>query len=692
MTLPDQIEGVPELNQAQGDSFTIQNLIDHAVAHPSEFGISKKSMPSYVSTLKKFSNRYGMGLSSLAASILIDQFEENLAAFGGTETEQSRLNKWVGLLDNVLSSTGKVQTFGEGLRQALDDAGVSVAELAKRIDFEQGTIYRWLSGKYQGPRQPTTTAKIENALALPKDALTKLVANEKFQRSYKQIPLSCWPEKIRFRVRKKALVMSLLPQNWYSLPEEERKRIFHEKVDEVVSGKYKLAQRQRAGVLGSKVYGFSLDEWPKTMRSDWEKFKIYLTSPLSLREEETRQPLSESTLFKTEEDLKYYFSYLVLSHNSDPMLNGKEMDPSELSLALLTVPDLIEDYLKFRLARSGNHNNHSVVFLSYCRKFVRPVKGYFWKNPGLAKQLPKSIQDEVEKLGGWQEYCQSSHREFTKMMGQLKSSRVVKKTRDPFAAIMPILEHSRPRELMLDAIDEFKKDVLLHHVPKRGEIPTTRQAVKWRDLLLLSMLIRWPLRRKHWQLMTYFPGRKGHLQRMENGRLQLVIPYEEFKNSGSSKQFPKRAPEEIRLRYDHFAPFREIIQLTEIYLTQYHPVLVGPSGGHLFPTEQGRGFAGVGRGISIIIEVWSETYISQFSSKPTAIPGVQPFSTHAFRHIVGTDGVKNGTLAEAAWLLVDSPEMVAKAYSHFAPVDGLERAFGNSALFRPRSLDLGGKK
>jgi transcriptional regulator with XRE-family HTH domain len=64
-------------------------------------------------------------------------------------------------------------SFGEALRQALQAAGMSQAELARKLNIDQGQVSRWVNDKTVPHRKAIT--RIENLLTpIYRPRLTKL--------------------------------------------------------------------------------------------------------------------------------------------------------------------------------------------------------------------------------------------------------------------------------------------------------------------------------------------------------------------------------------------------------------------------------------------------------------------------------------------------------------------------------------
>ena len=215
-------------------------------------------------------------------------------------------------------------------------------------------------------------------------------------------------------------------------------------------------------------------------------------------------------------------------------------------------------------------------------------------------------------------------------------------------------------------------------------------AMEWRDYVLVSLLSRFPLRRKHFASMTYKEDDKAeyipngsNLRKLDDGGWLLYLPAKEFKNGNRNKQiFGPNGDQDVTLKLDDHKVFQSFIPIIEEYMNKHRPVLLnGETDGPVFPFSVDAKKDNTADQVSRAVERWTQNYLAENSTHRNGlrIKGVQKFNPHAFRHLVATHVIiQTGSFEPAAFLLLDSIETIQMHYGRFLP--GHRMAIGLRAL------------
>lgn len=660
------------------EQYTIADLINHAQTQPQSV-ISDSSVKSYASTLRSFARQAQLGEAALASELLKDEFEDYLTQVD-SKSDKSRLRKWQQLY-RYLAEVEREKSFGDVFGAALESKGISQTELANKLGIYQSTLSAWKRGKYI-PSNKSLVEKVEVELSLKSGTLTHLLPEVKLE-PHEIIPKSWWPSKWNLgayiAIQKKMATIYFLGQSNLSLSEEDLKPLFYEALERVQNGEYLPDWRRKLRNLTGLSYILHLSDWPTEMQSQWNDIEKYMTSSKGFSNRNRNSQWRATTAALKLGNLEAYVGFLTLPADSDePKLRGLGNKVQELNFAHLLNADNFMQYAEFAFARSGGYPNYLKNLLALLQQITREETGYFYTFP---EKLPNQLTFENKDVEERRAELRELYSELTRHRKDLKEW--VSQLRETFDLIQPILDYQYPRDLVLAGIEEYGRDTMRRYPYQPGQTPGTTAAVQWRNLLLLHMLIRFPLRASHWHNMTFLENNKGHLFYDKDGILSLKLPYSDFKNEANQTYFSTKGHtrnREMILPFEDDSPLGEVRELAEIYLSHFHPVIARRNSPYVFCGEQGQKLRH--DGLSAYIRHWSFLYLSMFSYKKTCIEGVYSFPIHTFRHIVASDAVKNESIDAAAALLLDDPKQVLKSYARFLPEDAVSRAFKSKTIFR----------
>lgn len=371
-----------------------------------------------------------------------------------------------------------------------------------------------------------------------------------------------------------------------------------------------------------------------------------------------------------------FLGFLALS----PAQGGFGMQNDQLdTLAWLTRVDRIVKYLKWVRRRSDNILHEGLfTLLDTMRAHLRPKTGYVWLTPALAGTLP----DDEWPLGRpnphelaevWQLRCHAAYDALMDYTRKLKAEGKTQKSRDPREVFKDIVASEFPMRELVRLIQAIENDP--------PPVIQKRNYASWvRDVLLLKMLNRHPLRAHHFSIMK-FRGPGANLSRVGSG-WQLHFDVEDFKNAKS----------ETISSYTVSLDGSLVLWLNR-YLSEARPLMMGESEcNFLFlPSRVGNRVETTDT-IEAGIEpngAWSPGGIYQRVKALTALYTVNGIglNIHGFRHVAATDHLKRHPkeYAVVAKILNDKLETVIREYDHTEMQDGV-RTLNSSIEDAERAL------
>lgn len=649
---------------------------------------AERTVASYLSHLNAFMRYFERTDRSSTVEDFGVNFEDRLNTFmkatGSPNATASALRAWSRIHVELHQSTSLPASFSAALAMLMMKSGRTQADIARAAGMKRASV---LSGWMLGNRRPTDpeqVVKLEVALDVVPGTLSSKLSFCPVRRAT-IIPKAWWPETWQKYYgpygRQRNKVIDLIPKHLLSGPLEALKPAFDDALRKVIEGVGEPRFRQKIRKLMKSRYRLALKKWPAQLRGEFLALTEYKTAPSGLGNKERRGEWEEETVGIRQHSLESFFGFLCLPvDQSDPELRGMGLPLDDLTLAWLAVYDVVERFLDFRCLRSGDYNSEAVSFIKNWAALLQPESGWLWLHPELLDRLPEQQRRKVEAAGGWENYCVSVLAEFKKSLVLLKRDGLINQTRDPMAPIAPILDHGKPLSLIDNALRQTRRE--LDASNWRDETIGPALAVQERDYVMISLLARLPLRSKQLRRLTYKKDGSGNLQNHPRDGWRLLLPHKDFKNYRSRKIFGTPGREGvITLKFNDFELLKQLIPILEFYLTHVFPIIAG-EGGFLFPTRDGGPLSR--NHFYSRVTTWTRKYLSQDSTRPTAIKGVFQFGPHAFRDILATHIIKTtGNISLAANILLDSEEIVRKHYARFFPEDRLKLAMAKlTAVFR----------
>jgi len=331
--------------------------------------------------------------------------------------------------------------------------------------------------------------------------------------------------------------------------------------------------------------------------------------------------------------------------------NQKDCVNGNLSLAFLACPKYIIEHISDNRKMAGKYNSSSEKIIKMVISMLQIERGWLWQREDLINNLPVELQDEINKRGGWRMHCTLAKEEIKNYYNNLIKKQmdisVNTKTR-----AQAILELDKPLSKVYYGLECWRKEIL-----QRAE-KTEDFARELQDYLLVFLMTNFPLRTKNWSLMRYnsFINQDNHLQISASQEWTIKIPKSELKNGYNSKDLRHVSHVTYPLSNDEF--MQTDLKLLWLFIFEYRQIINKSE--FLFINRRGKPFSP--STASRIVRNFSTKYLSKFSDFPSRNDDVEPFGSHLLRSLVATHFGKNGSIEEAAALLVDNSKVVKEHY------------------------------
>ncbi len=377
----------------------------------------------------------------------------------------------------------------------------------------------------------------------------------------------------------------------------------------------------------------------------------------------------------------------AMSSSPEGPIRGAGIPGEVLSFPMLLFQAVWDWYLGWREERRGFYTSWEINMLDLAMSLTKSETGWFRQNSDLANSLrpveAMITEADIEAAKrDWDGACTRLHSYAHSRKKDLL--RVVRVHRDPFEAILPILDADNP-------VGEYRKitEEIVARMPHAKRQPKAA-AECVRSFLMLRFGLHLGLRQKNLRQLLFCPRggqprTERHLETMKCGELrwnersggwEVLIPAAAFKNASSSF-FGKRP---YRLLLPDLARLYEFI---DIYLRRDRKLLLGSADdpGTFFVKSAKRTTANAAYDQLSFYEAWRLAIQRYGIYNPYtgrgAIKGLLPHGPHNVRDVLATHILKKtGSYEQAGYAIQDSAEIVAKHYGRFFPHDKSALAAG----------------
>ncbi|WP_313452330.1 hypothetical protein [Brevundimonas sp.] len=359
---------------------------------------------------------------------------------------------------------------------------------------------------------------------------------------------------------------------------------------------------------------------------------------------------------------------------------GLGLPRDQLTFALLVSPALWDWYVQWRERRRGFYTRWESEMLLLAAALTRSGTGWLRQRPDLADRLTPveglvTEADVSSVRADWDAACETVHAHALARAKEIQ--RVARVHRDPFEAVLPVLEAASP-------VGEYRKitDEILKRMPDPTRHPRAA-AESVRSFLMLRLGLHLGLRQKNLRQLLVRRRGESHtgereLERLRRGELrwndrdggwEVFIPCAAFKNANSA-YFSKR-------------PFRLLLpDLGDLY--RWIDAYLGVHRARLLngAPDPGVFFVKTVKSISrdpaysqqTFYEAWRLTIQRYGIYNPWtgrgAIAGLLAHGPHSVRDVLATHILKQtGSYEQASYAIQDTATTVADHYGRFLPQD-----------------------
>ncbi len=475
-----------------------------------------------------------------------------------------------------------------------------------------------------------------------------------------------------------------LPDDFDARPDSEQEEIFAWVRSTFVSGATEYRRFQAQAM--KEPYSLALDgakkrgkkSAPSSLIEEMSDLLRFKTSVLSAAGQKRNGRWAKATADQKVEHLGLLFG--ALSADPDGPNQGAGVPVDELSFAMLAVPKVWDWYIQWREQRRGFLTAWEVDMLNVVKSLVREETGWLRQRPQLGMRLrviPNLINDAdvAQASADWPGFCDVMHAQAAVRIEEIKS--VAEVHRDPFEAILPILEADSPLFEYIKITDE-----IVRHMPDSKRHPKPA-AESLRSLLMIRIGLHTGFRQKNLrELLLCPPGRmptpERRLSQIKRGEIrwrprevvwEIFVPESAFKNAGStyfsSNPYCVPLPDVAGL-YDYI----------DEYVRKSRRLLLADA------NDPGTFFVKSVKSNSTSAEYDDQSFyvawrliISRYGvfnpyTGNGAIPGLLPHGPHNIRDVLATEVLKRtGSFEKASYAIQDTVAVVAKHYGRFLPKD-----------------------
>ena len=235
---------------------------------------------------------------------------------------------------------------------------------------------------------------------------------------------------------------------------------------------------------------------------------------------------------------------------------------------------------------------------------------------------------------------------------------------DSIRRVQPILELSNPLRAIEHGVWQLNQKI----AELKPGAPHWCTAI--RDCVAVKLLAQVPLRRQTFCGLTYRRDNSGMVFQ-KNGKWWLKIPAELFKNEKSDafKEMTRSGFYVVALE-DEWGLYTDLETYTRLAREE---ILSGVKSDAFYVTRRNRGHVGPAT-FGNFFRAFTENYIAENPGRKTGLQGVEPFGSHAMRHIVASAVFyRTHSMGAAAAAIHDSEATTRKHYAKYF-LDPVKRA------------------
>jgi hypothetical protein len=583
----------------------------------------------------------------------------------------TEINRWREIYQKLLKAPTMPDDFHQALCHLVERSGLSFSVLGKLIGIQTAS----LSGWYQRRETPSWLSlraleRMETLFKVPAGTLVNKISGLHSRRHFRRSEL---PPYLQQNPVLRHRVTTHLPDNFCTLTPAAQEEIVESiRTDILRGGDDKYSQR----LVTLRSLPYVLREWPQQARMEFDSyadFKMAETPPPGMRRQGKWKPVSRR---KHEKDFAWLFGAIGLSPDADDeRIRGLGFPKSQMSLALLVCPKIIDWYIKFRCEVRNQYTEYTLGLLCHYMSILGPETGWLRQNPNLASRLQPFTSGEVQYIPNdlvaraqvdWDGVCDDAIKEFQKLKKKIEP--LVTVARDPFHRIEGLLALDDPMKPLGELITKMRQAL-----PNPYTAPV-HYHIGIRDLVVTILIVVVGFRRGMFPKLDYTGDKNGHLY-FDGGRYVLSVPRVFFKNPESSYFVTNRVKEDFLSKLPEKYGLYELLKQ---YLEISRPFLMKRFRSHsseqpLFIKMRVAGTSPrLSEGaISRIYEKNVEKYLVENKHRGTGLHNVKKSGPQSVRQLRGTIVVRKTGSYKLAADANQHSEMVAR--KHYSRITTEER-------------------
>jgi hypothetical protein len=634
--------------------------------------------------LRLFCKTLGLEFTSPVGAEFVADFKKSVndvigqvKSVGSRRKFQTEIRRWFHFYRRLIEEPSLPEEFHEALVHLIDRSSLPLSIISKLAEIPTGILWCWYRGEaHPHARSLPRVSRIESLFQLPAGTLIS-----KLRRSHlgRRITPSQLPDLLKSDKALAYKVCPHLPDDFRELSVERQREIFESVRAGLLGGADPYAQR----TAELQKLPYKLMQWPKRLEKEFNDLAYFKTAnrpPIGMKRSAKWRPVTRD---KISQDLAYFFGALCLpSGATDARVRGLGIPRSNLTLALVACPLLVDWYIRFRCEVRSSYTAWAVGLLQNLASMLRAGTGWLRQQPQLASRLRAVSCGQIELVSpeliskardDWDAVCEAAVTHYRELRREIKP--IVSVGRDPFRHIGGILKMEDPMKAFTLLVSGMKGEI-----PNRDTRPT-QYHLAIRNCALVILIILTGLRRNTVSQLDYTGDDSGHLT-LRGGRYMLKIPRTLFKREDSSYFGPSHARKDYVMELPDalgVAPIlSEYLNVSRPFLlSAYHPACKDQP---LFVNAKSKAARASPGQVSRIYADATEKYLAENKWRGSGIDQVRRHGPHSARHIRGTAAVKKtGSFQIAADANQQSEFTARMHYTQFLPEDRNRRV--NSHLF-----------
>jgi transcriptional regulator with XRE-family HTH domain len=649
-SLGSEVRVLPQSPGHPRPSFSYQQLIERGTEERrKELKDKPKARQQVYNTrtaLNRFRKSLGLEKTAIVGNELASEFKTAVEKATGAIANKSSRKKfqteifwWCDFYGRLVKEPAIPDDLNQAIAHLCDRSGLSLSVIAKLIGIDDPLLSVWCNNsKTPSKLSIKPLERMESLFKLPAGTLTNKISRVHSRRfSRPQLPqfLQDDPD-LMHRVSKH------LPDNFCTLPLERQRAIVDSIRTDILRGDDEYAQRLRVLIR----LPYRLKEWPEPALVEFNSyadFKTAETPPPGMNRSGTWRP---TTKRKRECEFAFIFGAACLPPDArDERLRGVGFPKSQLTLALIACPPLIEWYLSFRSIVRSQVTEYTISLLRDYISMLRPKTGWLRQSPHLAARLTPFAQGDISyvpqelasrALVDWDGVCDDAIKKYKELISEMKERVTV--SRDSFHRIEGLLAHDDPLKPLGILLQEMKRDL-----PSRHTKPV-HYHVGVRDIVLLTLAVVTGFRRTTLVKLDYTGDESGNLY-MKDGKYVLHVPRKFFKNENSSFFLVNRVRQDyldtLPDKYGLYEALKEYLEDSRPFLmkkyprpTDERPLFVTSAStlrtGRVVETPRLKA-----ERVSAVYSSKVERYLVENKHRGTGIAKVRKTGIHSLRHVRG---------------------------------------------------------